>query len=265
MNQPPLILRQRLQESEFEYELRTIGQACMLMDVPMRTVSLAELAQHAVALRDGAMPAGSVEFVREALRVAGIPEPANISYPPALHAYLERDVRLTTAGEVTGPCFVKPAQTKLFTGFVLQASRAGQDHPEHDRPHLERFLALHPQTPVWVAQTVKFAAEWRVYVLDSNVIGMQRYDPDGQPGIEAPDPEGRWLTSLVRDAQDALDLAAFAIDVGRIPAGEDRLSPVDALVELNDAWALGLYSGAMRPRDYLTMLWARWRQISMSK
>lgn len=50
--------------------------------------------------------------------------------------------------------------------------------------------------------------------------------------------------------------AAFSLDIGVLEPGET------ALIECNDAWALGYYRGTLSHRDYIDMLWRRWDQIA---
>jgi hypothetical protein len=45
------------------------------------------------------------------------------------------------------------------------------------------------------------------------------------------------------------------LDWGELEWGEP------ALVEVNDAWALGFYKGTLSDKDYIEMLYARWQQL----
>jgi len=47
----------------------------------------------------------------------------------------------------------------------------------------------------------------------------------------------------------------YTLDVGRLSTGGT------ALVETNDAWAIGLYGKALTPRVYLDFLGKRWKSI----
>lgn len=253
MTHPPLILRQNLSTPE----TRAIGQAAMLTDVPMKVVAIEALIDHEASLIGGALPVGSVEFVREAMRVAGIVEPENLSYPEVLRHELRREVKSMRAGSVLGQWFVKPERTKAFTGFVFDTMQDPAALSEHDREQHEAFLAMGPEDRVWVSEPVKFAAEWRHYVLDGLPIGFERYDSDGADHVTPPNP--LWLARLISKFNAAQGVAAYAIDVGRFEGGEA------ALVEVNDGWAVGLYGQCLAPRVYLDFLGARWAQIHATR
>lgn len=249
----PSILRQNLSTPE----TRTIGQAAMLADVPMAVIGIEDLIGHEQALIAGAMPVGSVEFVREAMRVAGIPEPDNLSYPEALRNELRRNVKTIQAGSVLGQWFVKPQRTKAFTGFVFDTMQDPATLSEHDQEQHAAFLAMPPEDLVWVSEPVNFVAEWRHYVLDGLPIASARYDSDGAEDVEPPNP--LWLARLISQFNAAHGVAAYAIDVGRLDGGEA------ALVEVNDGWAVGLYGQCMAPRQYLDFLSARWLQLHATR
>lgn len=235
-------------------ESRAVAQAAMLRDVPCAGATLEELASHQASLRSGAVAVGSVEFVREAMRLAGISEPTNISYPKPLESLLRRKLRQMPAGKVLGTWFVKPVTTKAFTGFVFDTMAAPEVHSEHDREQYEAFMALPPDTPVWVSEPVKFVSEWRYYVQSGSVVGRARYDPDGADDAAMPS-LSVLAEALAAMSADPLCPAAYALDLGVLEAGET------ALVEVNDAWALGLYGRGVDPVDYLAMLASRWQEI----
>ena len=48
---------------------------------------------------------------------------------------------------------------------------------------------------------------------------------------------------------------AYSLDIGMLDWGEP------ALVEVNDAWALGFYKGTLSDKDYIEMLYDRWQQL----
>lgn len=165
---------------------------------------------------------------------------------------------MTSASElglIDKPVFIKPFKTKTFTGFVFNPSFAAEDYDEHDR---EQFLALQearkdPTTVFWLSEVVDFAGEWRYYVLDGEILGSARYDPDGADDV--PEPEAGWVRSSAATVFAQTKNRSFSIDVGRLSDGRH------ALVECNDAFAIGLYGKALVPKDYLAFLWARWSQL----
>lgn len=251
---PTLVIRQVGDRAEG----RVVAQACMLRDVPQVRADVEGLAQYAEELRAGAVPEGSVEFVRAAMLVAGLREPEPLSYPAVLNQWLHRKVDRMPLERVRGTVFIKPETTKLFTGFVRREGAQDQDYSEHDREQLEQLRRLPPQTMVWVAEPVRFLSEWRYYVLAGQVLGAARYDQDGAD--EAPAPDQVILGEAMRAMAGAEGApVAYAIDLGVLEGGET------ACVELNDAWAIGHYGrGAPGPVDYLRFLAARWNQIRLA-
>lgn len=262
---PCTILRQAGIQSR---EVKIAGTVALLRDIPQHNCSLQgldALAGGAIAeLAAGRMlPVGSVEFVRRAMALAGKPEPQNMSYPDALRDHLLRDVRRLRAGLVLGHWFVKPTTTKAFTGFVFDTFTDPASLGDHDREQHDAFMALGADEPVWVSEPVTFVSEVRYYVLDGRVLGSARYDDhdDGQGqdrcAVPSPMPDIETVNSMIeRMSADREAPIAYALDAGVLSTGET------ALVEANDAWALGYYSGSLSHEDYLRMLWARWQQIA---
>lgn len=199
----------------------------------------------------GAMPVGSVEFVRHAMGLAGIPEPANLSYPEGCQAYTQRQVWRSTVAQalaMPGTRFIKSAQTKVFTGFVLDPQ--GVALSPHDQSQYEVLRSLAPDAPVWVSSPVRWVSEFRYYVKDGAVVGYARYDQEAPEEVPEPDRE------VVRRCIADLAIAhPYALDMGVMSTGET------ALVEVNDAWGLGLYGGAMKPLDYVLLLADRWASL----
>ncbi|MDP3138322.1 MAG: ATP-grasp domain-containing protein [Burkholderiaceae bacterium] len=213
-----------------------------------------ELASHGQALRSGtAVPVGSVEFVRAALCAAGVTEPPWNCYPPELQRWLGRSVLRATAGVISGRWFVKPAaQIKLFDGFVLDTERTSL-LDAHGQAQLAALRQVSAATPVWLCEPVQWLSEMRFYVRERQVIGFARYDPDGAEDAPLPD------RKTVDQAAAALPFDhPCALDFGVLRSGET------ALVELNDAWGLGLYAGALAPRTWIDFLAARWTSLVSS-
>lgn len=233
-------------------EERIAAHVAMLDDIPISSSPTLEIFSD--LLREGrALPIGSVDFMRNAMDLSGITEPANISYPSPLRGYLRRDVKQRRAGNVLGHWFIKPLTTKTFTGFVFDTLSNPDNLDFHDRAQYNAFLALSPETPVWISEPVVWLSEYRYYISHGKVLGRGRYD-DGEDETPAPD------ISVVIEMVDAYSCTedaptAYSIDVGVLKTGET------ALIECNDAWALGYYQGTLSHRDYIEMLWTRWKQL----
>lgn len=238
-------------QSPHTYETRAIRAASMVLDhIQVTDATVESLRQHVRKLANGALPVGSVEFVREAMRLAGIAEPDNLSYPPAASKYLHRTVRQCNAGEVIGCQFVKPVQTKLFTGFVFDTAKNRETYCEHDQVQFDAFMRLGTNDKVFVSDPVAWASEWRYYVAHGQIIGQARYDQLDDES--APTPDLNAVKACM--AEMAID-HPYALDFGVLATGET------ALVEVNDAWSIGLYQGALKPQHYLSFLQTRWADI----
>ncbi len=239
-------------------ESRAIRMAAMLMDgIRVMNTSAKELDKHKNELLAGAMPVGSVEFVRRAFHVIGVQEPPNISYPPGCESHLHRKVEQTTAHQVVygvGAHFVKPVTTKAFTGFVLDRTYGAPGLNPHDIEQSHALFKLPGDTAVWVSQPVEWLCEWRFYVQDGVSIGRARYDEDGADDASEPDPD------VVQRCIADLSIAhPYALDVGVLSTGQT------AIVEVNDAWAVGLYGDALDAKVYLKFLISRWKSIAAKK
>lgn len=241
-------------------EARAIIKASVLLDVPYQRVEFEDLAKHRQELASGRiLPVGTVEYLRKAMRVAGLNEPENLSYHPSIRRYLGRTIHTWRAGELLRtplprPIFVKPQETKLFTGFVIDPKIEDSQYVEHDRQQLVKLRALDPQTLVWTCNAVDFVSEWRYYVADGQTSWSARYD-DGDE--HKPEPDPAVVALACRSAWQALG-HPFALDIGVLESG------ATVVCELNDAWAIGLYSTgkkAMQASDYLKYLFARWTSI----
>ena len=237
-------------------EIKAVRTAVMLMDAGTAhavNATLESLPSHAQALREGALPVGSVEFVRCAMTLAGIAEPANLSYPKGCERWLRRAISTQRAGDVHHRCFIKPVHTKLFNGFVFQPAVHPDALDEHDREQMEIFLSLPSDTLVLTSDVITLVSEWRYYVQGGQVIGAARYDPDGSDDAPAP--------NEVELKQCIADLAIthpYALDMGVTTDGQT------VLIEGNDAWAIGLYRGAMSNVAYLEFLSSRWATLLAS-
>jgi len=118
-------------------------------------------------------------------------------------------------------------------------------------------------TPVWISEAVPFGAEFRFYVQDfvggGKIQGWSRYD---DTYLQCPEPDFELVEAIMKELEGNGAPGAYTVDIGwRYDL--DRY----CLVELNDAWALGLYENAdpqSNPptrQQYSDMLVSRWTQI----
>lgn len=243
------------------HETRAIRLAALLAadvgDYLVVNATLDDLASTRQHLQEGGLPVGSVEFVREAMRIASIKEPPNLSYPKGCESFLGREIHKRRAGSVIGRWFVKPVQTKLFNGFMFDTMQAPGAMDQHDREQYHIFMGLPEDEQVLISEPVRFVSEWRYYIDPSSdqPIGFARYDPDGPDN--APQPCRQIISDFIRQ----VDLVhPYAADFGVTDDGQT------VLVEANDFWALGLYQGkdTISAKDYLRLLQARWQSLFSS-
>lgn len=186
------------------------------------------------------IPIGSVEFCTKFLGLIGKDIPKHLSYPESLFPFLKRYISQELFENVAPGLFIKPVeQIKLFTGHVK--GKTTESLPEG----LEKVL-------VWVSSCVNFLAEWRYYILHSEIVGYSRYDDSDD---EFAEPDITIINAAISDFDGAP--IAYALDFGLLDTGDI------ALVEVNDAWALGLYKwGNMTDEKYVEMIIARWDEIT---
>ena len=186
-------------------------------------------------------PVGSVEFCRAWMRAVGASEPAPIDYPEVLQAALGRPVTKLRYSLADIGGWIKPVRTKAWES------------------HVKRSVAEHaPNELVWMSTAVPpecWLAEWRVYVMDGQVVGVGRYDDHAGEDLSF---DGNLVRDWVARWQATGQAPrGYALDVARWP---DRT----VLVEVTDGWAIGLYKGSCSPANYARLLAARWTQITQN-
>lgn len=184
---------------------------------------------------------GYVDDVHIALRELKKKIPPPLDYPEELQYMLGRPVWKTHIGNVRirllGDCvFVKPVQHKLFTGFVWDGGPSSR----------RSVVTLPSSTEVWCSEIVDFKSEYRVFVLEGEIIGVKNYKGDWSM---APD-RGRLLEAVAAYKSAPV---AYSIDVGIV--GVKTL-----LVEVNDSYALGHYG--LNSVLYAKMISARWEEMT---
>ena len=242
-------------------EIRRLLAHAITHDIRTVRASAATLINQEDNLEECAIPVGSVEFVREAMRVTGISEPTPINYPSSLRSFLHREMQCLPKDRLpNGNWFLKPAgKTKLFDGFVnVFDDETDVGERSFRKEQREAFDRLPSTTPVFVSEIVNFVSEWRYYILKDKIVGAARYD-DGDD--DAPIPSEKTVKAMLSayKKDDKTRPVAFGLDVGVLKSGET------ALVEVNDAWSLGLYQDMTDTAAYLEMLSRRWNQMMGNK
>lgn len=220
--------------------------------VAVVNATLASLPNHLRALKEGAVPIGTVQFVQGALRtlMGGNPPLINM-YPVCLKSFMYRDYRIRLTTNLLPDLFTKPFDTKLYNGFILRS-----DAGEYDEHDLEQYITL-KQLPNHVlhyqADLVEWQLETRVYVHHGRIVGVGRYDDKDTPDSLLDMDVVQQIVDIHRNEYP--NMQAYAIDVGVLSTGET------ALVEVNDAYALGFYRGTLSVSSYINMLVDRWQDL----
>jgi len=148
--------------------------------------------------------------------------------------HLRREVRFATlweARQLLQPAFVKPADDKCFLAGVVSS---GQQLPGED--------VLPGETPVLIAEPVRWEVEFRCFILEGEVVAISPYLRRGELARSS---NGSWEDDrteqarafgqgVVSDSSVALP-PAVVMDVGIIDGREW------AVIEANAAWGSGIY------------------------
>ena len=239
-----------LEPSKKSTEYRLVLQHALTYDIELHRVDQLDLWKYKEELLSGALPVGCIQYHREAMDVVGMKEPEDFSYPASLEQFLHRRVQKIEVSKVFGRWFVKPLETKAFTGFVVDTTKNPNYLTPYEQIQLNELLTLPQDTVVWLSDPVEWLSEVRYYIIEGVICGSGRYDDATD---SAPLPDDHVVEQMVQQMKNTL--AAFVIDVGVLSTGET------ALVECNDAWAVGYYKGSLSPAKYIEMLQIRWNQL----
>ena len=191
---------------------------------------------------------GDIDVMFHAMKKLGIEYSYN-DYPEVLKPYLRRKIwedklkkkkkELFENFHLKNPIFIKPKdKLKRFTGFVLETVE-----------DLSKCSGAGNQTKIWCSESVVFLDEFRCYFRKDTkpVIGYYTEDFDENNRIKVQ----QFLDNLILGREFP---SAFVLDLGILSTGEV------ALVEMNDAFSLGLYKGC--PSDfYAKCLIERWNEL----
>ncbi|MFD0369466.1 ATP-grasp domain-containing protein [Streptomyces sp. NPDC059071] len=166
----------------------------------------------------------------------GLLEPSD-GWPAALPPeFTRRRITLETFSsvyrEVFRPVFLKPPSDKSFPAAVYADGAAGFEAVRG---------SVSPHTPVLVSDPVTFSAEYRLFVLDGQVVTGSRYAVYGrlEPGPLAPDAR-RFGEELLAAVGDTLP-SGVVVDVGLLE-GSPTHADGWAVVEANMAWFAHCYA-----------------------
>jgi hypothetical protein len=239
------------------HETREVAKAVALSDkdsFSIIRVDISDLKNRRKDLVYGAVPIGSVEFCREAMKVAGIKEPVidpypNYSWIPYYRVISKLPVSIALASATK--MFIKPTKLKRFNGFVYDTQVPVMNLDDHDKEQVRILMKIPENEQVYTSDLVDFVCEFRYYIDDGEIAGFARYD-DGEDDTPIPD------ISVVKSFASKINKKhPYVLDFGLLSSGQT------AFVEYNDFWAIGLYKDehTVSATKYLDMLVKRWEYI----
>lgn len=198
-----------------------------------------------VPLNRGSVIIGSIENTHRFFTGMGWNIPPSITIPDKLSStwWTRRNITKMTLGEALiktdYPFFIKSYELKKFTTGVIESD----DTKKWFREDLDRNI------PVLVSDVVDFKSEWRVYVLNKQVVGVCNYLGDLQYY-----PEMNIIEDMIRQFDTSPSF--YSLDVAVMTEGRLEFT---ALIECNDGYSLGNYG--LPPKLYTRGLMARWMEI----
>ena len=166
-------------------------------------------------------------------------------YPKCLHKYLHRKIWERSIKDIKeelfdkcmiNPVFIKPKEKlKKFTGFVIESI-----------DDLNKINNGGDNTKIICSEPVNFVSEYRCPVINGEIKDFCYYSGDSNGKIDK-----AVVQEMVKDFLNSPK--AYCIDVGVLSTGET------ALIEVNDAFTIGMYS--MSKELYAELLMTRWNEL----
>ena len=187
-----------------------------------------------------------VTVFRKIIDKLGVNYPPFDCYPEVLKQYYRRNIRKLTLGEVrydfnknATPVFVKPVKPKEFNGRVLNSCL-----------DLISMAKKPDDLEVYISDPIEMLSEFRVYVLDGEILGVKHYHGDWSlvPSLD-------FVKNVVKNYHGAP--SAYGVDIG-VNKDWDGF-----VVESNDGCNLGNYG--LDSIHYGEMIVSRWLEIVNEK
>lgn len=192
-------------------------------------------------IMDYDLVSGSLPFVEAAFKQMEYEDNFDC-YPNSLKDFLRREISTTSKRFISPrryPIFLKPKlNTKSFTGFVAE------DAADY------RLNFVKSNIPLYISEVVEWVSEWRIYIQEPFRHETCHYNGDYNI---VPDYKtvGKMIEVIYQN-----NLYPVILDVGVLSSGET------ALVELNQAYSVGLYSD--NNAFYTGLLKTQWAKIKES-
>lgn len=215
--------------------------------IPISLYTAKRIQRRQLPLSRETFVAGGMDAMHGAMRQLKIDIPAPNDYPVSLLPFMHRQTWTSTLGAVERrvmeesgeSVFAKPAnRRKSFTGRVFTSM-----------DDFRELGGVSRSQEVWCSEVVTWLSEYRVYVINTEIISMDLYAGDSQIALDS---------TVVNSALAAYRASgespsAFGIDFGVLTSGQT------ALVEANDGYALGAYQ--ISATAYTDLLLTRWNEL----
>jgi hypothetical protein len=188
--------------------------------------------------------AGDVDTMFTAMKQLNINYEYN-DYPKCLNKYLHRkiwessikDIKAELFNEyIINPIFIKPKyKLKKFTVFIIKSI-----------DDLNKINNAGDNTKIICSEPVNFISEYRCPVINGEIKDLCFYSGDSNIKLDK-----SIVQKMVKEFLNSPK--AYCIDVGVLSSGET------ALIEVNDAFSIGIYS--MSKEIYAELLITRWNEL----
>lgn len=240
------ILLQSERETGLDHESKLVYQQCIMERLQVVYFTLDDLQAGIVDVSDVCLGVGSVDAIKELLTQVGKCVPPSNYYPQQLDAHLHRALRKGTVADIKTALL---AEREVFAKSVAWKRLTGQVFsPLNGWSQLQ---GVPDDLPVWLGEPVTFLSEYRVYVIENEIIHIANYMGDDRVVLDME------IIGLAVHALSEHSPKAYAMDWGVLATGET------ALVEVNDAWSIGAYPG-ISSKDYYIFLKTRWRELTQT-
>lgn len=192
--------------------------------------------------------AGDIDTMFTAMKQLDINYKHN-DYPECLNKYLHRKIWESSIRDIKAelfdkcfinPIFIKPKdKIKKFTGFIIKSI---DDLSTRDLGG--------DKTKIICSDQVSFISEYRCPVINGEIKDFCYYSGDSNTKIDK-----TVVQEMVKNFINSPK--AYCIDVGVLSTGET------ALIEVNDAFSVGIYS--MSKELYAELLMTRWNELKSYK
>lgn len=188
---------------------------------------------------------GSVQATVKFFEACGIETPKYLGYPLELKKWFGRNITSMYGSDLKKlekPYFVKPkTDVKLFTGEVISS--------DFQLDFLREHYGLRDDTEVFVSSVVDIKSEYRCFVRDGDLKGIQYYSGDFTEY-----PNTLTISEMICELEKVDNVpCAYTLDVGVTEDGRT------ILIEMNDMWAIGSYGH--NAREYVLACIRRMNEI----